>query len=97
MIEPALPEASHLACPVDQRGQGKREKRRPRLILVTGATGYVGSAVVRRLLSQGLEVPAMVRDAGAAGRSRPRSSRRRAAKAGLCHITLGITLGVSQS
>ena len=22
MVEPALPEAGHLACPVDQRGQG---------------------------------------------------------------------------
>jgi len=37
------------------------------LILVTGATGYVGSTVVRRLLSHGLEVAAMVRDASAAG------------------------------
>ena len=41
------------------------------LILVSGATGYVGSAVVRRLLSQGLEVAAMVRDAGAAGERLP--------------------------
>ena len=41
------------------------------MILVTGATGYVGSAVVRRLLSQGLEVAAMVRDAGAAGERLP--------------------------
>ena len=41
------------------------------MILVSGATGYVGSAVVRRLLSQGLEVAAMVRDAGAAGERLP--------------------------
>jgi len=41
------------------------------LTLVTGVTGYVGSAVVRRLLSQGLEVAAMVRDAGAAGERLP--------------------------
>jgi len=41
------------------------------LILVTGATGYVGSAVVRRLLSHGLAVAAMVRDAGAAGERLP--------------------------
>jgi NAD(P)H dehydrogenase (quinone) len=41
------------------------------MILVTGATRYVGSAVVRRLLSQGLEVAAMVRDAGAAGERLP--------------------------
>ena len=32
------------------------------MILVTGATGYVGSTVVRRLLSHGLEVAAMVRE-----------------------------------
>jgi uncharacterized protein YbjT (DUF2867 family) len=31
------------------------------------ATGYAGSAVLRRLLPQGLEVDAMLRDAGAAG------------------------------
>jgi NAD(P)-dependent dehydrogenase (short-subunit alcohol dehydrogenase family) len=37
------------------------------LIVVTGATGYVGGAVVRRLLAQGLDVAAMARDAGAAG------------------------------
>jgi NAD(P)H dehydrogenase (quinone) len=37
------------------------------LILVTGATGYVRSTVVRRLLSHGLEAAAMVRDASAAG------------------------------
>jgi uncharacterized protein YbjT (DUF2867 family) len=41
------------------------------LILVTGATGYVGSAVVGRLLSQVLEVAAMVRDASAAGERLP--------------------------
>jgi uncharacterized protein YbjT (DUF2867 family) len=41
------------------------------LILVTCATGYVGSAVVRRLLSEGLEAAAMVRDAGAAGERLP--------------------------
>ena len=41
------------------------------MVLVSGATGYVGSAVVRRLLSQGLEVAAMVRDAGAAGERLP--------------------------
>jgi nucleoside-diphosphate-sugar epimerase len=47
------------------------EEQRPRLILVTGTTGNVGSAVVRRLPSQGLEVAAMVRDAGAAGERMP--------------------------
>jgi hypothetical protein len=41
------------------------------LILVTDATGYVGSAVARRLLSQGLKVAAMVRHAGAAGERLP--------------------------
>jgi uncharacterized protein YbjT (DUF2867 family) len=41
------------------------------LILVTGSTGYAGGAVVRRLLSQGLEVAAMVRDPGAAGERLP--------------------------
>ena len=41
------------------------------MILVAGATGYAGSAVVRRLLSEGLEVAAMVRDAGAAGERLP--------------------------
>jgi NAD(P)H dehydrogenase (quinone) len=38
-----------------------------KLILATGATGYVGSTVVRRLRSHGLEVAAMVRDASMAG------------------------------
>ena len=37
------------------------------MILVTGATGYLGSTVVRRLLSHGLAVAAMVRNAIAAG------------------------------
>jgi NAD(P)-dependent dehydrogenase (short-subunit alcohol dehydrogenase family) len=41
-------------------------QRKSKLILATGATGYVGSTVVRRLLPHGLEVAAMVRDAGAA-------------------------------
>jgi uncharacterized protein YbjT (DUF2867 family) len=40
------------------------------LIQATGATGYVGSTVVRRLLSHGLQVAAMVRDASAAPHAR---------------------------
>lgn len=36
------------------------------MILVTGATGYIGSAVLRRLASYGCDVAAMVRDAEAA-------------------------------
>ena len=33
MVEPALPEAGHLACPVDQ--QGKRAERRAAVRLAT--------------------------------------------------------------
>ena len=37
------------------------------MILVTGATGHVGGAIVRRLRSLGLETAAMVRNPEAAG------------------------------
>ena len=41
------------------------------MILVTGATGHVGSAVVRNLASRGHDVVAMVRDVEAASRRLP--------------------------
>jgi NAD(P)H dehydrogenase (quinone) len=41
------------------------------MILVTGATGHVGRAVVCRLASLGHDVVAMVRDVQAASRRRP--------------------------
>lgn len=43
------------------------------MILVTGATGYVGNAVVSRLASSGHEVAALVRDTEAAQRRLPRA------------------------
>lgn len=41
------------------------------MILVTGATGHVGGAVVHRLRSLGLETVAMVRDVEATGQRLP--------------------------
>ncbi len=41
------------------------------MILVTGATGHVGRAVVSRLASLGHDVVAMVRDVQAASRRLP--------------------------
>jgi NAD(P)H dehydrogenase (quinone) len=41
------------------------------MILVTGATGHVGGAIVRRLRSLGLETVAMVRNPAAAGQRLP--------------------------
>lgn len=44
------------------------------MILVTGATGHIGSAVVRGLSARGHKVAALVRDAGAAPRRLPRET-----------------------
>lgn len=49
------------------------------MILVTGATGYVGSAVVRRLASLGHDVVAMVRDRQVAAERLPPGSALRVA------------------
>ena len=47
------------------------------MILVTGATGHVGRAVVSRLASLGHDVVAMVRDVQAASRRAPRGELQR--------------------
>jgi|HubBroStandDraft_6_1064221.scaffolds.fasta_scaffold518374_1 NAD(P)H dehydrogenase (quinone) len=49
------------------------------MILVTGATGYVGRAVVSRLASHGHDVVAMVRDVALASRRLPAGVARRVA------------------
>jgi len=45
----------------------QQERTRAQIDPCPGAAGYAGSTAVRRLLSHGLEVAAMVRDASAAG------------------------------
>ncbi len=63
MLAPLLPD---LFAPPAYRGSG--------LVVVTGATGRTGQAVVKTLLSQGYAVRALVRDASKAAQVLPASS-----------------------